>query len=327
MMISKDAGLFNRASSHYTNAIEDAIKQLLQSKHLYQSQEVVLPPIDFVIEQSYKNYLAGIVSGPGRISKLPYLEETFNLGKKIYWTINENLKGVSFGVNEEILAIVDFTPPTVRLYCSHCDYLQPYNYLNGESIFKDFERESARKDFEAENTPRIIIPGTKDKTDEIEKRREQVFLLVYQCQGCKGLPEVFLIRRNGMKFILSGRTPMEKVIVEPFIPKHQRGFYSDAIIAYNAGQILPGIFMLRTFLEQFVRSSSTTPQSTNIEALFDEYNATLPEDFKSRFPSLRKIYDNLSEDIHGAIGSAELFDKSKEEIDIHFDARRLYRIN
>ena len=41
----------------------------------------------------------------------------------------------------------------------------------------------------------------------------------FLCQSCKGIPEVFLIRREGLKLILSGRAPMEVADVPTVIPK------------------------------------------------------------------------------------------------------------
>jgi hypothetical protein len=81
----------------------------------------------------------------------------------------------------------------------------------------------------------------------------QIFFLAYECQSCKSFPEVFMIRREKMKLTPSGRTPIEKVEIPKFIPKAQREFFSDAIIAFNSGQILAGKFLLRTFVEQYVR--------------------------------------------------------------------------
>jgi hypothetical protein len=256
------------------------------------------------------------------------LKDIFWIGKSIYWTINEDARyKVTITINTDAkAAVVYFTPPTVRMYCSQCELIQPYNYITGENVLKDYEWSNEMDQRQGEPIHFTIFPAEKEYANDSQKKIEQVFMLVYQCQGCKGMPEAFLIRRIGMKFILSGRTPMEKVVVQTYIPKRQREFFSNAVIAYNAGQILPGLFMLRTFLEQFVRSRSATTLTTNIESLFDEYNASLPEDFKTRFPSLRMIYDRLSEDIHGANGSADLFNQAKEEIEHHFDARRLFKI-
>jgi hypothetical protein len=53
---------------------------------------------------------------------------------------------------------------------------------------------------------------------------------------------------------------------------------------------------------------------------------SLPKDFKAHFPSLRALYGDLSIDIHQAKGSPGLFERAKETIVEHFDARRLFRL-
>ena len=58
----------------------------------------------------------------------------------------------------------------------------------------------------------------------------------------------------------------------------------------------------------------------------DKYMESLPSDFKDRFASMRALYDDLSADIHSAIGFSELFDRAIAEITNHFDARRVYRL-
>jgi len=74
-------------------------------------------------------------------------------------------------------------------------------------------------------------------------------------------------------------------------------------------------------------SRTVTPvrHTRDIEALFAEYAAELPDDFKQRFPSLKTIYDQLSEDIHAANESSELFEQAKQQIKEHFNGKRHYK--
>lgn len=53
---------------------------------------------------------------------------------------------------------------------------------------------------------------------------------------------------------------------------------------------------------------------------------SLPDDFKKRFPSMRELYTQLSDDIHQANGPKILFEEVKEKINEHFKARELYKI-
>ena len=98
------------------------------------------------------------------------------------------------------------------------------------------------------------------------------------------------------------------------------------------GQTLAGIFLLRTFVEQFWRSLPQAqtliqkqPRSTGDEQ-GAVYQTTLPDDFKNRFPSLPDIYGKLSAAMHEATADGGLFEESCDRIVEHFDARRLYRL-
>jgi hypothetical protein len=54
--------------------------------------------------------------------------------------------------------------------------------------------------------------------------------------------------------------------------------------------------------------------------------ATLPADFKNRFPSMRALYGALSADIHTATGSTVLFERAQQEIVEYFELRLLFKV-
>lgn len=156
-----------------------------------------------------------------------------------------------------------------------------------------------------------------------------------QCQSCKTEPLVFLIRRRGGKLTLAGRSRIENISAPAFLPKHVREFYSDAVIAFNSGKPLPGLFMLRVVIEQFwselerrrVFIVSDERDRLHADRLADAYNDILPPEFRDRFPSLGKIYKDISERLHNATADTELFEKSEREIVQHFDARRVMKLD
>ena len=127
-----------------------------------------------------------------------------------------------------------------------------------------------------------------------------------------------------MKLTLSGRTPMEQFKVPKLFPKARRRFISDAAIAFNSGQVLAANFLLRTFIEQYVRAETDNLQSQDLDDIFAKYGVKLPDDFKQRFPSLKSIYETLSVDIHSATGSQATFLKARKDIETHFDAKRIF---
>jgi hypothetical protein len=198
-----------------------------------------------------------------------------------------------------------FDTPDVKLYCTKCGRLEAFNAVSTEEFLR--RGAGSRDNF---STNQGIV---------------QVFVMSFLCQSCKGVPEVFTIRREGAKLVLCGRAPIEHIEVPTVIPKQVRPLFSGAIVAHQSGQTLAGIFLLRTLIEQWAQSAAPSKGIQADEAI-DSYLTTLPEDFKGRFPSLRALYGELSADIHCATGSSELFEKARNQILEHFDARRLYKL-
>jgi hypothetical protein len=136
-----------------------------------------------------------------------------------------------------------------------------------------------------------------------------------------------------MKLQLCGRSIIENLPTPKVLPKSVAKFYSDAHIAHNAGQTLAGLFLLRTFVEQFwnglaERRILIVPNEGSRvypDRLGAAYNAILPDDFKDRFPSLSKIYEDISERLHNATADADFFEKAVNDIVEHFEARRLWK--
>jgi hypothetical protein len=98
-----------------------------------------------------------------------------------------------------------------------------------------------------------------------------------------------------MKLTLSGRSVIEHIQVPLYVPKALARFYSGAVIAYNCNQVLPGLFVLRMLIEQYMRIALAPATFEAAEKLRDEYNASLDATFKSVYPSLPKIYSKLSD--------------------------------
>lgn len=208
---------------------------------------------------------------------------------------------------EEAIQELHFEVPHVKLYCGTCESIEAFNPVgDGSPVYGTMWRLRADA-----------------LTDDVTT---QTFAFPYLCQSCKRVPEVLLVRREGLTLTLCGRSPMEAVPVPADIPKPVRRFYSGAVVAYQSGQVLAGNFMLRTLIEQFARSVCHVQPEARADEVLDQYMATLPSDFKDRFRSMKELYGKLSADIHGGIGEAALFENSQRDIIEHFQARRLFKI-
>ena len=195
--------------------------------------------------------------------------------------------------------------PDVKLFCHQCGRVEAFNSISSQEFTGRSQEER----------------NVKPTNDAI-----QVFVLSFLCQACKRVPEVFLMRREGLKLTLCGRAPMEVAEVPPTIPKTIRPYYSGALVAHQSGQTLAALFLLRTLIEQWARVQFKNPSPPRADKIMDTYMSLLPDDFKCRFPSLRCLYDDISADMHNAAGSCDLFDRALAEITQHFDARRLFKL-
>lgn len=298
-------GFFQRMEPFFKSSIENQLKSLFETKHLYQNVKVELPDLNIVQKQLKELFKNSTKDYPGSASDDPI--KFFRISpSEIQWTINNpGMRRLPMGMPSENTDVsIEFTPPTVKLFCGNCKRIEAFNFQYGQDLLKEF----------------IGVRGFS------EPITVQIFSFAYQCQSCKSAPEIFVVRRDGLKLILSGRTPIEEIEVPSFLPKGQRSFFSDAIIAYNSGQILAGKFLLRTFIEQYIRDFTKDKTSQDIDELFEKYRASLPDDFKQRFPSLANIYSLLSSDIHSADSTTDLFIQAQKDIQEHFEAKKLFKI-
>jgi hypothetical protein len=281
-----------KVATSFSTRISACLKDLLESKHLYQSIYIEFKDeLDKILNDTYDKVRDQVWNSFHEMSANQwYVIPLTNSGANVGFSVKPTSSHFSFRV------------PDVKLYCTRCGRIEPFNLISSEDFFS---KSSVRYH---------------DRIDTI-----QVFIFSFLCQSCKLIPEVFLVRREGWKLILSGRSPIEHVSVPKVISKKVENFYSSAIVAHQSGQTLAGLFLLRTLIEQWARYISKSGD-TKADEVIDAYMNILPLDFKSRFPSIKILYGELSTDIHTAKGSAELFDKAIDQVVEHFDAIRLFKI-
>jgi hypothetical protein len=279
------------------------LRQLLEERHLYQSLTVqtVSEATTTILAKVYTNQTAGV-------------HETYLQYANKPWAVLPPQELRTPIARPELMPpFVRVELPTIKVFCATCDRREPFNparslpVLFPEPVF---------------TVPRGG-PPEQDEGIKLNGDTVQVLALAFQCQSCKGAPEVFLIRRQGMKLILSGRTPIEHLDVPGVIPKTERHFFEGAVLAHQSGQTLAGLFLQRTLIEQHARRVVTNKAFTGGE-LLQAYTALLPPDFNSHFPSLSSLYDTLSIALHNANGDKALFSQITKDLVKHFDARRVH---
>ena len=278
----------------FEQRIAQDVKSLIESKHLYQSKLLEYEDLLSATLQRVMEYRASVEP---EFQKL--IQANWHPIDNADW--KENRPG--FPV-EDATPPIRFQPQDVKLFCQPCEGIEAFNNISSE----DFLRR-----------------GPPSRPFDSSGQTVQLFVFSFLCQSCKAIPEVFLVRRQGLKLTNSGRSPIEHIDVPAAIHKSVRRFYSGAVVAYQSGQTLAGIFLLRTLIEQWTRHAVARPDLLADEAL-DAYMRTLPEDFKARFPSLPSLYADLSADMHAALGDKDLFEKACAAITKHFAARRLFEL-
>jgi hypothetical protein len=293
-----DAAIDN-AIAGISEASGSALKELLETKHLYQKVQI---PADSVIKEARKSTYNACLIFDQDLALVLKTSPNFILSSNLLRLMDRS------GAAETCLTLII---KNVKLFCNRCQSKEAFRPV----WYKDLANEIARHDV----APLMRLP-----------KSFQIFFLIYECQACppgETTPEAFLVRRTGWELFLEGRSPMETVPVESFIPKEERAFFRDAVIAKNSGKTLAGLFYLRTFIEQYARRKVNISERLNGDELLSKYADTIPLPQRDQMPSLREWYDKLSDALHSAKEDAVLFDQAKQEIERHFDFRRLFHIS
>jgi hypothetical protein len=295
LSFSSPIGASNWVESNIKARASESLKSLIETKHLYQK---VIVPYDEIVSEA-RNALV-----PG------HQQEFYRLLKSIqqrFSIADQNLRAVGRGNSSH--SVFQLIIGNVKLFCQKCkrrEAFQPVWWTDAANELRTQSLVSQRG---------LEIP------EDI-----QWFHLMYQCQSCKGLPEIMLVRREKWTFFLEGRSPMENVVTENYIPKAESHWFRDALIAFNAGKTLAALFYLRTFIEQFARRQTQLDGRTTGTTIMSKYIQLLPDKHRDSMPSLGEWYDKLSEALHGAKEDAVLFEDARKQIEHHFDVRRVFQI-
>jgi hypothetical protein len=268
--------------------IEKGFSELLSTKHLYQSITLDLKPaIESDAQTTHEAHsatlhLSGVRHIPGRELSLPEITERLvKAANYHHWY---------FGDDKSVRSKVQLSFPPVRTLCSRCDDVEAFNLFGEQPL-------------------QVISVGGDG---------HEVFSFTVQCQRCKTCIIVFLVKRTGPKIQLVGRSEFEEVQVPKFIPKHLSRFYSQAVIAFQCGQVLAGLFLLRTLIEQHMRAV-TKSETLRGEDLCEEYAKQLGQDVSGGLPSFKEIYSELSNALHTVDDRGELFESQHKRISLHFE--------
>jgi|GEM_PF-929422 len=308
-------------------AIQQGLKELLENKHLYQSVTVELNAVRSRLPETEQDeFKVRLLMGGGSGSPITNddvknAQESIRqlLVKRVSkWTngmwvlVDERTADSKFRFQNERLNGCAFVIPAINVCCSKCKSGPwPHNPA----------RESDENGYASES----VVSS---------KEGVQVFLLPFLCQKCREEQVCFLIRREGLKLTLVGRSQFPEVLVPAFIPENQRKFYRNAVVVNQANFTLAAALYLRTIIERHFYQEIPSAEIKAIKGnptgdeLADLYAKTLPKNFPGNFPSLKKAYDDLSRIIHSGKEDDEAdksFEAIRTAVDGHFKAVQLFK--
>jgi hypothetical protein len=283
-----------------SNGFGEALKELLETKHLY--QKVSVKDIALYWSDLRKRYPSDKY---GQI--IPLFEK--ELLHSRYFPSSNLMVSVDRDNSTE-------THPTlivanVKMFCTTCDSREAFSPI----WMRELANELSKPVMMHGRTPAPMPLGT------------QIFYFTFQCQRCKKELISIIVRREGWNLALHGRSPMEQVDVPNYIPKPEQRLFRDALIAMHGGKILAALFYLRTFIEQFARRVTSTTGKETGDTIMEKYSATLPSVQRASMPSLRDWYGKLSEVLHHAREDEKLLEEALSAIENHFDIRRVFKIS
>lgn len=285
-----DTQAFSMLLIRLNKAIADEFKILLEQKHVYQKVEIGAPAIFSEVKADLSTAYTNEFD-----AKLQKISTEFALSSSEF-SLRQPL-----GKSPMLL----LNPVNVSLFCRSCDRREAHRPI----WYKD-----ATEELRAGSEPHKLKHGF------------QLFTLVYQCQRCHGAPDAMLVRREEWRLVLDGRSPIENIEVPAYIPKAERHFYRDGIVALHGGKTLAALFYLRIFIEQFARRQTKLMGRQTGDEIMTAYSELLPAKERDFMPSLKEWYEHLSEAIHGAQEDATLFERAKQEIERHFEFRKIFEI-
>ncbi len=293
-------------TKNLSEVFSNGVKKLIEEKHIY--QHITIDPQTILSEVC------------ARVSRKE--QERFD---DIAKQFTESVRFSPSTTEIFITGKGDYTPQTpvptlllknVKIFCPRCDereiaspiwYSELSNELRKPNMFSFGSIKH--------HLPANYLPPT-----------FQMFVIVYQCQRREDPPQSFLVRRDGWRLTLDGRSPMEQVDVPTFLPKLEKSLFRDALVAVHGGKVLAGLFYLRTFIEKFARRQTRLAGKITGDEIMSAYADLLPAEHRDHMPSLRHWYDQLSDALHDARDDAQLFETARAEIEKHFDIRRVFKI-
>lgn len=318
--VRRESPLLEAASA---KAIENGLRELIETRYLYQKVTVDLNPVEKVMkphieqapiragkititgaemvawQQNLPNHLKALRT---EIEKRPWELATRHVGDDSFHA--EIHRTASVGTSPVGTPIekmpIRFYLPTVKIMCG--------GTCNSMSAFSAHVSSSR---FSLESLyPKIGVNGI-----------EQMFHPIFRCEVCRKMTYNVLVHRVGLRLHLCGFGPRRELLASRSVPKPLAPILSDAEQAIAENDVFAGFYHLRTLLEHYLKQRLGIPLEDQIrgEQLVAKHYDTLPLPWRSVLPSISDAYTSLSENLHARKGGVEDFQKLRDKICDHID--------
>lgn len=181
--------VINQWQRSFEQRITIAVKSLLETKHLYQSITLEYESLFDTIKEMEVEITGG--------QSFEDIKTSFSESIQANWFAIDRIEPNSYIKSGAKVSPFCFETPDVKLFCHKCDRIEAANSVSSTEFLQ------------SQSTPRYFLTSG---------QRVQVFVFSFLCQSCKSIPEVFLVRRQGLKLTHSGRSPIEHIDVPRVIP-------------------------------------------------------------------------------------------------------------
>lgn len=272
--------------------IRESLRKLLESSYLYQNVAIE----DSLIENAAKQSAAtkeDSVSGPRLMAE-------FDMIVSRRWVPGDPANPPQTGPRSIGPALIRFDLPTIRTWCASCGEVEVHKPVRGQAA----------------------LPFSADQT-LLSSTTAQTFVLEYECQAsCTAAPLIFLVRRQGTKLQLTGRSEPNSVSAPSPIPEPLRRIYRDAMWAVACNDLPAGFYHVRTLIEHAMKNQLNRPLAEQIDGatLCEEYNKVI-DPVIARRASLTAIFAETSRHLHERSGGPLDFEKARNLIVNHFSLK------
>ena len=286
--------------------VEKAFKSLLETKNLYQKEDVDLASLDTALakelpalsDSKYSDLHQEATMRPWRIATDHQGDDPMTADILRHAKVGAE----PLGTPDEGRSL-HFFAPGVQFPCKKC---------KGERTFEALHCSGEGGRF-GSPYPRV--------RDEV---REQVFLLYYRCVGCREFIHTILVLREGLRIHLCGVGPRRQLPARLQVRGKLQVIANDAHNAVLEGDVFAGFYHLRTLVEHHIKRKLSIPIKDQIrgDELVERYNDFLPKQLKEVIPSLASIHTELSGFLHSRSGCPDDFARIETSIGDHINALR-----